>query len=139
MATQANRIAASRQCRFEHPLGIQGHMVDNQLSVVDPGAGNAVTIIDLNTHINRSSDPSTNLAERLASISQPGMLVWKGDGSVGYLTGLGSRKLFRVDGTCLAGSCIFGPNRAAKESVRLSCAALLAAYAMCFLLPRLLT
>src|SRR6185503_13583801 len=33
--------------RFEHPLGVQGHMVDNQLTVVDPAAGNAVTRIDL--------------------------------------------------------------------------------------------
>ena len=103
--------------RFEHPLGVQGHMVDNLITVVDPGAANTVTRIDLNSHINRSSDPATNLAERQASISQPGMMVWKADGSAAYLTAIGSRKLFVVDGSCLAGSCIFGPNRPAPNAV----------------------
>jgi DNA-binding beta-propeller fold protein YncE len=35
--------------RFEHALGVQGHVVDNRLSIVDPGNANAVTILDLNT------------------------------------------------------------------------------------------
>src|SRR5439155_24367699 len=30
---------------------------------------------------------------------------------------IGSRKLFVVDGSCLAGSCIFGPNRPAPNAV----------------------
>ena len=108
---------ALNDVRFEHPSGVQGHVVDNRLTVLDPGNGNAVTIIDLNDHINRASDPGTNLAERQASISQPGMMVWKGDGSVAYLTGFGSRKLFRVAGNCLAGGCIFGTNRATPDAV----------------------
>lgn len=103
--------------RFEHALGVQGHMVDNRVSVVDPSNGNALTVVDLNTHIDRGSDPATNLAERVASISQPGMLVWNSAGSAGYLTAIGSRKLFRLDGGCLDGSCIFGPNRAAPATV----------------------
>jgi DNA-binding beta-propeller fold protein YncE len=103
--------------RFEHPLGVQGHVVDNRLAVVDPASDNSVTLIDLNAHIDRDSDPATNLAERQASISQPGMLVWKSDGSAGFLTAIGSRKLFRVDGACLAGSCIFGASRAAPDAV----------------------
>jgi YVTN family beta-propeller protein len=103
--------------RFEHPLGVQGHMVDNQMSVVDPAAGNSVTRIDLNTHINRSSDPAHNLAEREASISQPGMMAWKADGSAAYLTAIGSRKLFVVNGSCMTGSCIFGPSRATPTAV----------------------
>lgn len=102
--------------RFEHPLGVQGHMVDNRLAVVDPASGNAVTMIELNTHIDRASDPATNLAERQASISQPGMMVWK-DGNTGYLTAIGSRKLFRVDGSCLAGGCIFGADRSVPDAV----------------------
>ena len=102
--------------RFEHALGVQGHMVDNRFAVVDPSSGNSVTLIDLNTHINRSSDPSTNLAERQASISQPGMMVWK-DANVGYLTAIGSRKLFKIDGSCLAGACIFGADRASPDVV----------------------
>jgi DNA-binding beta-propeller fold protein YncE len=108
---------ARNSVRFEHPLGVQGHMVDNRLSVVDPSNGNAVTVIDLNTHINRASDPSTNLTERVASISQPGTMAWKGDGSVGYLSAIGSRKIFRVDGGCLSGSCIFGPSRVTPNAV----------------------
>lgn len=103
--------------RFEHPLGLRGHPVDNRLAVVDPANNNQTTLIDLNTHVNRASDPVTNLGERMASVSQPGMLVWSADGSQGYMTAIGSRKLFRVDGGCLAGSCIFGPNRAVPGAV----------------------
>lgn len=103
--------------RFELPEGVRGHMVDNLLSVVDPGASNAVMRIDLNTHIDRSSDPRTNILEREASLSQPGMLIWNHAGTIGYLTAIGSRKLFRVDGACLSGPCIFGPNRAAPRAV----------------------
>jgi hypothetical protein len=108
---------ARNTVRFEHPLGVQGHVVDNVLAVVDPAAGNSVTLIDLNTHIDRASDPATNLAERVASVSQPGMLVWNSTGESGYLTAIGSRKVFRVAGTCLSGSCIFGATRATPDSV----------------------
>jgi DNA-binding beta-propeller fold protein YncE/mono/diheme cytochrome c family protein len=112
--------------RFEHPelppgspvpAGVQGHMVENQLSVVNPAAGYAVTKVDLNTHIDRSSNPATNLTERMASISQPGMMVWNGAGTYAYLTAIGSRKLFRIDGSCGSGSCIFGPSRATPVAV----------------------
>jgi DNA-binding beta-propeller fold protein YncE len=103
--------------RFEHPLGVQGHVVDNRFAVVDPASGNAVTHVDLNTHIDRASNPATNLAEREASISQPGMMVWKSDGSVGFLTAIGSRKIFRVDGGCTSGACIFGGSRGAPDVV----------------------
>ncbi len=108
---------ARNSVRFEHPLGVRGHVVDNRLSIVDPAAAYAVLRIDLNAHINRASDPAANQAEREASISQPGMLVWNSTGTEGYLTGLGSRKLFRVDGTCAAPACIFGPSRAAPRAV----------------------
>jgi DNA-binding beta-propeller fold protein YncE len=101
--------------RFESRL--RGHLVDNRLSIVDPTAGNAATVIDLNTHIDRASDPATNLAERQASISQPGMMVWNGAGTVAYLSAIGSRKVFRVDGACLTGPCIFGANRAVPDAV----------------------
>ncbi|TDI46724.1 MAG: hypothetical protein E2P01_08225 [Acidobacteria bacterium] len=103
--------------RFEHALGVQGHMVENRVAIVDPADAFSVTLVDLNTHIDRSSDPSTNLAERQASISQPGMMVWNPSGSVAYLTGIGSRKLFRLDGSCTSGPCIFGSNRAAPSAV----------------------
>jgi DNA-binding beta-propeller fold protein YncE/mono/diheme cytochrome c family protein len=112
--------------RFEHPelppgspvpAGVQGHMVENQLSIVNPAAGYAVTEVDLNTHIDRTSNPATNLSERMASISQPGMMVWNSLGTYAYLTAIGSRKLFRVDGSCSAGSCIFGPTRGTPVAV----------------------
>jgi DNA-binding beta-propeller fold protein YncE len=101
--------------RFESRL--RGHLVDNRLSIVDPAAGNAVTVIDLNTHIDRASDPATNLFERLASISQPGMMVWNAAGTLGYLSAIGSRKVFRVDGACTSGPCIFGSSRAAPDAL----------------------
>jgi len=103
--------------RFELPQGVGGHMVDNLMAVVDPAAGTVVASIDLNAHIDRTSDPSTNVLEREASISQPGMMVWNRAGTVGYLTAIGSRKLFQVDGACLSGPCIFGPDRATPKAV----------------------
>jgi DNA-binding beta-propeller fold protein YncE len=105
------------QVRFEHPLGVQGHVVDNRMAIVDPADGFATTLVDLNTHINRGSDPATNLAERQASVSQPGMMVWNQAGTLAYLTAIGSRKLFRIDGACEAGGCIFGPDRTVPAAV----------------------
>ena len=119
--TEARNLA-----RFELPapppattptFGVRGHPVDNRLTIVDPSAGNAVTIVDLNAHIDRTSNPATNIAERVASISQPGMMVWKANGLAAYLTGIGTRKLFRVSGSCLSAPCIFGPSRAIPAAV----------------------
>jgi DNA-binding beta-propeller fold protein YncE len=107
---------ARNTVRFEHPLGVRGHMVDNRLAVIDPNTS-AVSLIDLNTHINRGSDPAANLPEREASVSQPGMMVWNSTGTRGYLTAIGSRKLFKVDGSCLSGACIFGADRAFPDAV----------------------
>ncbi len=109
--------------RFEPRL--KSHLVDDRLSIVDPSGAAPTAIVDLNTHINRASDPATNLAERNASISQPGMLVWKADGSIGYMTVIGSRKLFAVSGTtgvspnettCVSGSCIVNPIHAVSRA-----------------------
>lgn len=114
---------ARNNVRFEHALGVRGHMVDNRMTIVDPGAGNAARIVDLNRHIVRTSDPATNLPERQASISQPGMMVWNGAGTFAYLTAIGSRKLFRVSQACLNGpgpdygACVFGPSRATPDAV----------------------
>jgi YVTN family beta-propeller protein len=106
---------ARNMVRFEPR--VKGHVVDNRLTVVNPSAGNAVTVIDLNSHIDRGSDPAANLPERLASISQPGMMVWRSDGSTAYMTAIGSRKLFAVDGACTTAPCVFGPARATPRAV----------------------
>ncbi len=107
---------ARNRVRFEHPLGVQGHAVDNRLTTVAPVSPFAINRIDLNAHIDRGSDPQTNVAERQASIAQPGMLVWNQSGSRGFLVGLGTRKLFRVDGACATSACIFGSNRATPDA-----------------------
>ncbi|ANM31664.1 hypothetical protein ABI59_22040 [Acidobacteria bacterium Mor1] len=115
---------ARNHVRFSHDLGLKGHVVDNKLTVVDLNAGPlgqdiAIDQLDLNTHIDRGSDPATNFAERTVSVSQPGNLVWEADGSHGYLTAIGSSKIFRVDGSCLDGSCIFGADRANPDAVEI--------------------
>ncbi|NIQ95020.1 MAG: hypothetical protein GWN87_13050, partial [Desulfuromonadales bacterium] len=43
--------------RFEHELGVRGHIVDTYLTVVDAGDSFSLSRIDLNSHIDRSSDP----------------------------------------------------------------------------------
>jgi YVTN family beta-propeller protein len=114
---------ARNNVRFEHPLGVQGHMVDNRLAIINPAAGNAVTLVDLNRHINRASDPLTNLAERQASLSQPGMMAWNAAGTFAWMTAIGSRKVFRLNQGCLDGpgpdygACVFGPTRATPDAV----------------------
>jgi len=114
---------ALNQVRFEHPLGVRGHMVDNRLAIVNPAAGNSVTLVDLNAHINRASDPATNLPERLASLSQPGMMAWNAAGTEAWLTAIGSRKVFRVNGACLGGpgpdygACVLGAARAVPDAI----------------------
>jgi YVTN family beta-propeller protein len=108
---------ARNRVRFEHELGVRGHVVDNRMAIVDPAAGNAVTLVDLNAHIDRESDPATNLQERLASVSQPGMMAWKSDGSAAWLAAIGSRKVFRLDGACTSPACIFGAQRALPDVV----------------------
>ena len=114
---------ARNHVRFEHALGVRGHVVDNRLAIVNPQAGNATTLVDLNAHINRASDPATNLAERQASLSQPGMMVWNAAGTTAWMTALGSRKVFRLSQACLNGAgpnygaCVFGANRAVPDAV----------------------
>ncbi|ANM29005.1 hypothetical protein ABI59_04425 [Acidobacteria bacterium Mor1] len=107
---------ARNEVRFEHELGVRGHVVDNRIAIVTPGDGSS-TILDLNDHIDRNSDPATNLAEREASVSQPGMMVWRSDGSAAYMTAIGSRKVFRLDGACRADDCVFGADRNAPAVV----------------------
>jgi hypothetical protein len=45
------------------------------------------------------------------------MMVWNSTGSTGYLTAIGSRKVFRIAGTCLTGSCVFGVTRGTPDAV----------------------
>jgi hypothetical protein len=44
-------------------------------------------------------------------------MVWEADGSHAWLTAIGSRKLFRLDGACLAANCIFGADRANPDAI----------------------
>ncbi|MEM7244519.1 MAG: hypothetical protein AAF533_04210 [Acidobacteriota bacterium] len=102
--------------RFEHPLALEGHVVDNRVSIV-AGDRSGTTIVDLNAHVDRESDPASNLAERQASVSQPGMMTWRSDGTRAYLTAIGSRKLFEIDAAARTPAGIFGPSRATPRAV----------------------
>jgi DNA-binding beta-propeller fold protein YncE len=108
---------ARNNVRFDHELGVKAHVVDNHLSIVNPASGNSLTILDLNSHIDTSSRPPDNLAERQASISQATMIAWEPNGLRGWMTALGSHKIFRVDGSCTASSCIVGASRSTPDSV----------------------
>lgn len=107
---------ALNMVRFDHPLGLEGHIVDNIMARVDLATPSRERI-DMNGHIDRASDPATNLAEREASISQAGMLAWAADGSAAYLVAIGSRKVFRLDPACGTPDCIFGADRSVPDVV----------------------
>jgi DNA-binding beta-propeller fold protein YncE len=114
---------ARNQVRFEHALGVRGHMVDNRLAVVDPANPFNPRLVDLNQHIDRASEAPGNFVERINSVSQPGMMVWNAAGTQAWLTAIGSRKVFRLSQACLNGpgpdygACIFGPDRNVPDVV----------------------
>jgi len=81
------------QVRFQPVLN--GIFVRVNLARVDP-ITLAATISDLNPHLTYQS-PQIPLADRNRSIGDPRGMVWTGDGSHAYVTGLGSDNVIHID------------------------------------------
>jgi YVTN family beta-propeller protein len=85
---------AKNEIRFEDNLN--GIFIRSEIATFAPGAPNLPTIADLNPHLSYDS-PSTDLFTRTQSIGDPRGVAWHPDGSVAYVTGLGSSNVVAVD------------------------------------------
>jgi len=84
---------AINEVRFEPNLN--GVFVRVKLALVDP-LNLAKTLEDLNPHLDYTV-PLLPAAERAKSIGDPRAIVWAGDGTRGYVAGMGSRNLIVID------------------------------------------
>lgn len=85
---------AINEVRFEP--NVAGRFVRVHAALVDPAAPDDPWIVDLNPHL----DYSTNripMVERVRSIGDPRAIVWRADGSLGYVAGMGSNNLIVID------------------------------------------
>jgi hypothetical protein len=110
---------ARNQVRFEPNL--RGHFVESRLTRVRFGAGPPEVVQrPLNPHIDHSASPGPP-AELSLSIGQPTDLVWRADGSRGYVAGFLSRNVgvLDADGTVLGRIPVgFGPGGLALDEAR---------------------
>ncbi|MEP0842918.1 MAG: YncE family protein [Phycisphaerae bacterium] len=96
---------AFNHVRFEPNLTAK--FVRGRLAVVSPAAPDSPSILEINPHLLAVYDsPITTLPpeQRAASIADPRAIAWSGDGSRGYVAGLGSNNVAVIDaaGTRLA-------------------------------------
>lgn len=86
---------ATNEVRFEPNLN--GRFLRVQLGLVDAAVGGAKALRDLNGHLNYQQSTLPQV-QRDLSIGDPRGIVWRGDGSVGYISGMGSNNVVRIDG-----------------------------------------
>ena len=85
---------ALNEVRFEPNLN--GIFVRVKLAMVNPTSFHAL-VADLNPHLDYSS-PLVAPPLRDQSIGDPRAIAWTADGSAGYVAGMGSRNIVRIDG-----------------------------------------
>ncbi|MCW5775694.1 MAG: hypothetical protein KIS87_04530 [Phycisphaeraceae bacterium] len=85
---------AINEVRFEP--NVAGRFVRVQAAMIDPASPEAPTIVDLNPHLDYSSE-RVPMAVRRRSIGDPRSIVWRGDGSLGYVAGMGSNNIIVID------------------------------------------
>ena len=85
---------AKNEIRFEPK--VNGHFVRVHLARVNPAPSGSKTILDLNPHLNYAQH-TVSQALRDRSIGDPRALVWSTDGQRGWVAGLGSNNLVRID------------------------------------------
>jgi YVTN family beta-propeller protein len=87
-ATEARNLV-----RFEPNL--RGHMVDTRVAYVTPGG--AVTLANLNPHINYSVTPGP-ASDRDSAIGIPTAVAWSLTGQRAYVSAMGSNRIAVLDG-----------------------------------------
>ena len=111
---------ALNSIRFQPVLN--GIFIRVNIAQVDPLTLTS-SVKDLNPHLNYQT-PQVSATERAKSVGDPRGIVWSPDGSVGYVTGMGSGNLIMIDsqgnraGTNAVISVGQGPTGMALDSVR---------------------
>jgi len=87
---------AINEIRFEPKLN--SRFVRVLMAQVDPAPGGSKSVLDLNAHLNYTQ---THIPQndRDRSIGDPRALVWSANGQRGWVSGLGSNNVIRVDAT----------------------------------------
>ena len=89
---------ADNLTRFEPNL--TGRFVRSVLATVDPAAPLTAVLRDLNPHLEDAYArklPAVDAQTRALSIADPRAVVWSADGGAGYVAGLGSDNVIRID------------------------------------------
>lgn len=85
---------ATNEIRYEPVL--KGKFIRVNAAFIDPLSLNTTAIRDLNAHLDYST-ASVDVVERNKSIGDPRAIVWKSDGSRGYVSGMGSNNVIVID------------------------------------------
>lgn len=90
---------AINEIRFEPVL--TGRFVQSNAAIVDPARG-TFSVVSLNPHLaeaynSKAKRVATDL--RTLSLADPRDIVWRSDSTVGYVAGLGSNNVVRIDAT----------------------------------------
>ena len=86
---------AINEIRFEPNLA--GRFVRVELKIVDPGDLGTATSVDLNPHLDYQS-ATLPVSERAQTLADPRSIVWNADGSAGFIAGMGSGSVIRING-----------------------------------------
>lgn len=79
---------------------ITGRFVHSMLALVDPAAPAAPRILDLNPHLADAYATGVStlpMQQRALSVADPRGLIWAPDGTTGYVAGMGSNNVIRID------------------------------------------
>ncbi|MBI5864534.1 MAG: hypothetical protein HZB38_08510 [Planctomycetes bacterium] len=84
---------------IRHEPTVKAHFVESRLALIDPASLVPATVADLNAHLAGQIAAGVRTipaAERARSLADPRGVVFSTDGTVGYVTGMGSNNLARI-------------------------------------------
>ena len=88
-------LSAQNQIRFEP--NVRGRFVKVVMGSFDPLVGAvSASVVDLNPHLTYAT-PSVAVAQRNLSLGDPRAIAWNGAGSEGFVAGMGSGTIARID------------------------------------------
>lgn len=89
-------LESHNEIRFEPNL--KGRFVSVMLARVAPASMTASALVDLNPHLPATPAPLP-AAERARSLGEPRAIVWRSDGTRGWVVGMGSNNVVSIDGS----------------------------------------